>query len=378
MPATVGSFRGIKLTPGKPHSLRLAKGELYSLRQLALAKPGTKATVSLRTAGNPEVVVCALDVSAAQWTLELEVGAADEAVLVCKGSDVDVSGAVSLDDERPAASSVSAKRAAAAPFPPSKKARTQPEPGDEEDDGEDDGEDEDEEDEDEDEEDEDEEQQQQQRQISTLPAAELAKMLEARTVGAKPALVARLVALEDEAAGGDEEGEEEGSEEEEGEKEEEEVVVVEEKKEQPTASAAPPPPAAKGDDDELADMHLTCQDCRSAFVFTVDEQKAFLRYGYSIPRIRCKPCSDAKKMGNYDKSGRGILPGGGRAGGKGGGKGGASQGRGKGMGGKVTGGKGGSKGGGKGGGKGGVTDSRVCYAFQRGECSRGAACRFQH
>ena len=156
MPATVGSFRGIKLTPGKPHSLRLAKGELYSLRQLALAKPGTKATVSLRTAGNPEVVVCALDVSAAQWTLELEVGAADEAVLVCKGSDVDVSGAVSLDDERPAASSVSAKRAAAAPFPPSKKARTQPEPGDEEDDGEDDGEDEDEEDEDEDEEDEDE------------------------------------------------------------------------------------------------------------------------------------------------------------------------------------------------------------------------------
>ena len=29
---------------------------------------------------------------------------------------------------------------------------------------------------------------------------------------------------------------------------------------------------------------------------------------YSIPRIRCKPCSEAKKLGGYDKSGRFMPP----------------------------------------------------------------------
>ena len=89
-------------------------------------------------------------------------------------------------------------------------------------------------------------------------------------------------------------------------------------------------------------------------VFTVAEQEAFLQYGYSIPRIRCKACSEAKKLGNYDKTGRGIVAGGKGGGGKGGGgKGGKGDGKGgKGGKGKVKGGKGGGKGGG-GKGKGG-------------------------
>jgi hypothetical protein len=62
------------------------------------------------------------------------------------------------------------------------------------------------------------------------------------------------------------------------------------------------------DDDAMVDMDVTCKDCRSPFVFTVREQKFFKENGYSIPRIRCKGCSEAKKLGNYDKTGRGAVP----------------------------------------------------------------------
>jgi len=174
----------------------------------------------------------------------------------------------------------------------------------------------------------------------------------------------------------------------------------------------------------LTDMHLTCKDCRQPFIFTILEQHAFLRYGYSIPRIRCKPCSEAKKLGNYDKTGKGAVAGAGsRAGmGSGGSKGYASAkekgsqwdggragqgsgninhdgghdgGMGRGRGGKgdgiARGGNGGGKGWehGKGIGRSGSSnraavdgdkrlDSRKCFAFQQGTCSRGSACKFMH
>ena len=105
---------------------------------------------------------------------------------------------------------------------------------------------------------------------------------------------------------------------------------------------------------EPEDETLVCRDCGGDFIFTVGEQEFFKSKGFDNKKTRCADCTAAKKARF------------GEDGGKGGGKGG--------KGGKGKGGKGGGKGdGGKGKGGGGV-----CYAFQKGECSRGDSCRFSH
>ena len=61
---------------------------------------------------------------------------------------------------------------------------------------------------------------------------------------------------------------------------------------------AAPSEAGGGAEGDLVDMDVTCRDCHTDFVFTVQEQRFFLEHGYKIPRIRCKQCSEAKKLGN--------------------------------------------------------------------------------
>jgi hypothetical protein len=192
---------------------------------------------------------------------------------------------------------------------------------------------------------------------------------------------------------------------------EEQDTAAEQTRARPTHGTAPVHAAASAT--TLSDMHLTCKDCQQPFIFTVIEQQTFLHYGYSIPRIRCKPCSEAKKLGNYNKAGgffksetghgaAGPQPAaasrheahvGGRGSGKG--KGGSWDGfggRGGGEGSIRAGGNGANGTGGRdkgGGGKGGVGksappgggtsfDTRKCFAFQQGTCNRGAACKFMH
>ena len=100
---------------------------------------------------------------------------------------------------------------------------------------------------------------------------------------------------------------------------------------------------------EPEDETLQCRDCGGDFIFTVGEQEFFKSKGFDNKKTRCAECTAAKKARFGEESGKG--------GGKGKGKG-----------------KGGGKGDkGKGGGGGGV-----CYAFQKGECTRGDSCRFSH
>ncbi len=87
------------------------------------------------------------------------------------------------------------------------------------------------------------------------------------------------------------------------------------------------------------DETLACKDCNNDFVFTSGEQEFYAKKGFDNKPLRCKACKDAKK----DRMG-------------GGGGGGNSRG-----------------GGGESGGGGGT-----CYAFQKGERSRGSSCKFSH
>ena len=105
---------------------------------------------------------------------------------------------------------------------------------------------------------------------------------------------------------------------------------------------------------EPEDETLQCRDCGGDFIFTIGEQEFFKSKGFDNKKTRCYDCTAAKKARFGEEGGKG---GGGKGKGKGDGKG---KGKGKG------------DGGGKGGGGG------VCYAFQKGECSRGASCRFSH
>ncbi|KAI9002974.1 putative zinc-binding domain-containing protein [Hyaloraphidium curvatum] len=94
-----------------------------------------------------------------------------------------------------------------------------------------------------------------------------------------------------------------------------------------------------------------CKDCGESFVFTAGEKAFFESKGFDNKPTRCKSCKDAKKA-KFNEGGRG-----GARGGRGG------------RGGFTRGGRGGSPGGGGG---------NVCYAFQKGECTRGDSCRFSH
>ena len=154
------------------------------------------------------------------------------------------------------------------------------------------------------------------------------------------------------------------------------------------------------------DEDLECKDCGNQFVFTSGEQEFYASKGFDNKPVRCKTCKDAKKSrmeGGGGRGGdrgyggdRGFSSGGGGgvcyayqkgdctrgsacrfshdggSGGGGGGRGGSFGGRGGGRGGGF-GGRGGDRDGGRGGGGGGV-----CYAYQKGECTRGSGCRFSH
>ena len=104
------------------------------------------------------------------------------------------------------------------------------------------------------------------------------------------------------------------------------------------------PPAAPEDET------LQCRDCGGDFIFTVGEQEFFKSKGFENKKTRCADCTAAKKSRFGEEGGGG--------------------GKGKG--------KGGGKGKGKGKGDGGGSGGGVCYAFQKGECTRGAGCRFSH
>ena len=111
---------------------------------------------------------------------------------------------------------------------------------------------------------------------------------------------------DDDGAAEEEEEEEDDDEEEEDEDDhEEQDTAAEQTRARPAHGPAhgTAPVHAVASATTLSDMHLSCKDCRQPFIFTVVEQQTFLHYGYAIPRIRCKPCSEAKKLGNYNKTG---------------------------------------------------------------------------
>lgn len=108
----------------------------------------------------------------------------------------------------------------------------------------------------------------------------------------------------------------------------------------------------QGNGNGYADEELECRDCGAPFTFTSGEQEFYATKGFDNKPVRCKACKDAKKS---------RMEGGGGRGGGGGGYGDRGS----------FGGRGGDRNGGGGGGG-------VCYAFQKGECTRGSGCRYSH
>ncbi|GMI21996.1 hypothetical protein TeGR_g13735 [Tetraparma gracilis] len=108
----------------------------------------------------------------------------------------------------------------------------------------------------------------------------------------------------------------------------EEGVVADEAVEQTSPKKAKTDEVAADDAEasEYSDIELSCRDCNAAFTFTVGEQEFFASKGFDAQPTRCKPCKDIKKNGGREP----------RAGGN------------------------------------------SCYAFQKGECTRGDQCRFSH
>ncbi len=104
-----------------------------------------------------------------------------------------------------------------------------------------------------------------------------------------------------------------------------------------------------GADSQFKEETLSCVDCQASFPFTVGEQEFFAQKGFTNKPTRCAECKRAKKdrMNN-----------------RGGDRGGFGD-------------RGGDRRGG-GGGRGGGGVGGVCYANQRGECTRGDSCRFSH
>jgi len=136
----------------------------------------------------------------------------------------------------------------------------------------------------------------------------------------------------------------------------------------------------------LQAIMIACRDCSEEFEFSVEDQQWHIDQGFDNQPSRCKACQKSKKerMGQvkpcyafaegsctrgadckFSHSGEGEGDGG--HGGRGGGRGGRGGSRGRG--GRDGGGRG-RDGGHGGGGK--------CFAFQKGECSRGSECRFSH
>jgi len=130
-----------------------------------------------------------------------------------------------------------------------------------------------------------------------------------------------------------------------------------------TKSAADADPLAK----EYEDITLNCRDCNAEFIFSGGEQEFYQSKGWENQPTRCTECKNAKKarFGEGPSAGPVCY---------------AFQ-KGECTRGDscrfshTEGGGGGGGGGGYGGGGGGAP---VCYAFQKGECTRGDACRFSH
>jgi hypothetical protein len=127
-----------------------------------------------------------------------------------------------------------------------------------------------------------------------------------------------------------------------------------------TKSAADANPLAK----EYEDITLNCRDCNAEFIFSAGEQEFYQSKGWENQPTRCTECKNAKKarFGEGPSAGpvcyafqKGECTRGDAC--------------------RFSHTEGGGGGGGFGGGGGGAP---VCYAFQKGECTRGDACRFSH
>ena len=342
------------------------------MQQIALsasAELRARTVVTLRTAtSGGAVTVCTLNDSCRQWCIELELCNEDRPVLAVTGHDVDVVGALlppaAAEDPVPAAASVDGDSDDA-----SEEGREEMDVGESSEEGEEAGEEEEEEAADEGEDEGDGESDQVDQESDESEESEESDEGDesdsdedeeddgsAESEEADAADTADTVAEVDEV-------DESESDEEDGHSAPVVAAAPATAAVHPRVEAAPSE-AGGGAEGDLADMDVTCRDCRTDFVFTVQEQRFFLEHGYKIPRIRCKQCSEAKKLGNYDKSGRGATP---RNMGKG--KGDGDKGKGKGKGKEYSGFAPDSSSGGKGKGKdsgkgkgGSVTgDTRPCY-----------------
>jgi cleavage and polyadenylation specificity factor subunit 4 len=132
-----------------------------------------------------------------------------------------------------------------------------------------------------------------------------------------------------------------------------------------TKSAADANPLSK----EYEDITLSCRDCNAEFAFSAGEQEFYQSKGWENQPTRCTECKNAKKarFGEGPSAGpvcyafqKGECTRGDQC--------------------RFSHSEGGGGGGGGGGfgGGGGGGGAPVCYAFQKGECTRGDACRFSH
>jgi hypothetical protein len=80
---------------------------------------------------------------------------------------------------------------------------------------------------------------------------------------------------------------------------------------------------------EGEDITLNCRDCNAEFQFSAGEQEFYQSKGWDNQPTRCTECKNAKKARFGEEAG-------------------------------------------------GARAAPVCYAFQKGECTRGDACRFAH
>ena len=361
-------FHAIRITPTQPY--RHTGHRSFVMQQIALASAELRArtVVTLRTAtSGGAVTVCTLNDSCRQWCIELELCSEDRPVLAVTGHDVDVVGALlppaAPEDPVPAAASVDGDSEDAI-----EEGREEMDVDESSEEGEEAGEEDEEEgaDEGEDEGDGESDQVDQESDESDEggeggAGGEGDSDEDEEDVGSEESEEADAADTADTVAEVDEVDESES--------------VEEDGHSAPVVAAAPataavhprvepaPSEPVGGAEGDLVDMDVTCRDCSTDFVFTVQEQRFFLEHGYKIPRVRCKQCSEAKKLGNYDKSGQGATPG------KGKGKGDGDKGKGKGKGKQYSGfapdsssgGKGKGKGSGKGKGGSVTSDTRPCY-----------------
>jgi cleavage and polyadenylation specificity factor subunit 4 len=132
-----------------------------------------------------------------------------------------------------------------------------------------------------------------------------------------------------------------------------------------TKSAGDAPGIAK---EEGEDITLNCRDCNAEFLFSAGEQEFYQSKGWENQPTRCTECKNAKKARFGEDAGSRGAP--------------VCYAFQKG---ECTRGDGcrfahgdGGGGGGGGGSFGGGGGNPPCYAFQKGECTRGDACRFSH